>query len=262
MGNKTNRLNQLTSILRERGTTTVKEISALLNVSEMTVRRDLDSLQASHIVERTHGKASLIQGYSPNYYENIENIYSLSSASTTMNEEKKRIAQYAAGLIEQGDVLILDNGSTTDKLAEYIPEHQDLTVAFYNLNILLKLVKKENINLIFAGGYFHPSDQMFESAEGVNFLKTIRANKLFLSASGVHEKLGMTCAHDFEVIVKQAVLQTALQKILIADSSKFGAIKTVFFAQIEAVDMIITDKGLSQEWANIIRDKNVELIMV
>jgi DeoR family deoxyribose operon repressor len=262
MNKKTQRLNTLISLLRSQGAMYVADLAKRLDVSEMTVRRDLDELQSDNFLERHHGKARFIRDSPAFGYENIENIYSLSSASREMNEEKKRIAQRAVAFIKQGDVVIIDNGSTTDKIADYMPDDIGLTVACYNLNIAAKLSRKEKISILLAGGYYHPSDQMFESAEGLQFLRSVRAHKLFLSASGVHESLGMTCAHSFEVTVKQTILESALQKILVADSSKFGTVKTVFFSSIDNLDMIITDKGISGEWIEIIQNKGIELITV
>ncbi|MDR0718500.1 MAG: DeoR/GlpR family DNA-binding transcription regulator [Treponema sp.] len=261
MNKKTQRLNQLISLLRIQETMQVKELAEQIQVSEMTIRRDLNELEADHIIERTHGKATFLKNNLLPIYENIDSIYSLSSASNTMNQEKDRIAQYAATLVEPGDVIILDNGSTTDKISDYLP-NIDITVVCYNLNIAVKLPKKEKIKIILAGGYFHPSDQMFESSEGIQFLKTIRAHKLFISASGVHQTLGMTCAHNFEVLVKKASLESSLKKILVADSSKFGTVKTVFFSSMDDLDMIITDTGLSSEWTEIIHTKEIELVVV
>lgn len=262
MSKKAQRFTQITETLRRNGVVTVQELAEQLNVSLMTIRRDLDELQQEGIVERSHGKASLSQSKHTNMFENIEHIYNLTQASGFMSEEKSRIARYAASIIQPDDVIILDNGSTTDRIPDYIPNDFMLTVACYNLNILVKLANRPNTKIIFAGGHFHPSDQMFESTEGLHFLSTIRAHKLFISASGVHSALGMTCAHDFEVSVKQTVLQSSLKKILVADSSKFGILKTAHFANIDVLDMIITDTGLSDEWVEIIRSKGISLVMV
>jgi DeoR family deoxyribose operon repressor len=240
----------------------ISDIAKHLNVSEMTVRRDLDELQGNNVLERRHGKARFLKDNPVFSYEDIENVYNLSSASQEMNEEKKRIAQYAVTLIKEGDVIIIDNGSTTDKIADYMPDDIKLTVACYNLNIAAKLSRKEKITILLAGGYYHQSDQIFESSEGLQFLRSVRAHKLFLSASGVHESLGMTCAHSFEVAIKQTVLESALDKILVADSGKFGALKTVFFSSMDNLDMIITDKGISDEWVEIIRNKGIKLATV
>ena len=262
MKKKTQRLNALISLLRSHGTMYVSDIAQKLGVSEMTARRDLDELRDNSVVERLHGKASLLKGSPIASYEDIENVYSLSSASQEMNEEKKQIAQYAAALIERGDVVIIDNGSTTDKIPDYMPDDKELTIVCYNLNIAAKVSRKEKISILLAGGYYHPTDQMFESLEGIQFLKSVRAHKLFLSASGVHESLGMTCAHSFEVTIKQTVLESALEKILVADSSKFGTVKTVFFSSMDNLDIIITDKGISGEWIEIIQNRGIKLIIV
>ncbi|MDR1421102.1 MAG: DeoR/GlpR family DNA-binding transcription regulator [Treponema sp.] len=262
MNKKNQRMNRLISNLRIRKTAMVRDLAEEMGVSDMTVRRDLNELVNNHIVERSHGRAIFIQDDSAPVFENIESIYNLSYASNIMSEEKRRIAKYAATLVEPNEVIIIDNGSTTDKVPDYLPMDMQMTVVCYNLNIIIKLYKNDKIKLILAGGYFHPSDQIFESAESMLLLKSIRANKLFISASGVHQTLGMTCAHTFEVLIKQTVLESSLKKILLADSGKFGAVKTVFFSSIDKLDMIITDTGLSPEWVEFIRNMGIELVMV
>lgn len=262
MNKKNQRISRLIDILQRDGTVSVQKLATQLDVSPMTIRRDLNDLQTSGAVKRGRGIVTLTEEKHASIFENIEYTYSLSDAGTSMREEKSRIAEYAASIIRPEDVIILDNGSTTDRIPDFIPTGLKLTVACYNLNILVKLTNRPNTKIIFAGGYFHPSDQMFESAENLHFLSTIRAHKLFISASGIHSALGMTCAHDFEVSVKQTVLQSSLKKILVADSSKFGMLKTAHFADMEVLDMIITDTGLSDEWIEIIHSKGIELVIV
>ena len=104
MEKKRQRLSKIVDILRSQDTMTVRELSERLEVSLMTVRRDLDELQAEGIVERSYGKAVLCRNAPHSLYENIENIYSLTWASGSMDEQKSRIAQYAASLIEPGEV--------------------------------------------------------------------------------------------------------------------------------------------------------------
>ncbi len=262
MKKKIQRLSALVEILQTKKSATVKELAERLDTSFMTIRRDLDELQEHNIIIRSHGKAHLCDNAPTGLYESIDKIYSLDWASSSNFEEKKRIASFAASLIEPNDTIILDNGSTTDLIPDNIPSEMNLTVACYNLNILVKISNRPNTKIIFGGGYFHPSDQMFESAENIKFLESIRAHKLFLSASGIHATLGLTCAHDFEVAVKQTVLNSALTKILVADSSKFGAIRTVCFEKLDVVDVIVTDKGLSQDWIDRIHERGIKLYTV
>lgn len=262
MNKQNDRVVSLLEILRAQGTVSVQDLSSKLGVSLMTIRRDLQKLQDRGMVTRSHGKATMCKKVVNETYKNIDSIYSLSWARTSMYDEKLRIAKYAASLIEPGDVIILDNGSTTDLVADYIPPDIDLTIACYNLNILAKVANRKNTEILFGGGYFQRSDQMFVSSESILFLESIRAHKLFLSACGVHPTLGMTCAHDFEVGVKRTVIDSSLKTILVADSSKFGAVRTEFFETLDAVDMIITDVGISLEQIEIIREKGIELALV
>jgi DeoR family deoxyribose operon repressor len=240
----------------------VSEIAKHLGVSEMTIRRDLNELQEKKFVERLHGRATLLVNQPVMNFSYEENSYNLGYASNEMNEEKIRIAKYAANLVKPGEIIILDGGSTADKVADYIPDDMELTVVCYTLNILTKLPKKEKVKILLAGGYYHPGVQVFESLEGIQFLKNIRAHKLFLSVSGVHPTLGMTCANNFEIMFKKTILESALTKILVADSTKFGSLQTAFFSSMDVLDIIITDSGLSEEWGEIIKSKRIELIIV
>jgi DeoR family transcriptional regulator, deoxyribose operon repressor len=259
MSNRSERLNKLVALLKENKTLTVRRLSEMLGVSEMTIRRDLDTLKSDAIVDRSYGKATyrsntVVETSFPNY--------ELYSAKIQMNEEKDRIGRFAATLIEPGDVVIIDSGSTADKLARYMPEDMDITVLCYNYNILSYLINKPLIKLIFPGGYFHPKGQFFESPQGIDLISEIRATKVFISATGVHEKLGITCANNYEVLTKRTALQSAQTKILITDASKFGKVSPAYYAQLNEMDIIITDSALPAEWKNIIEQAGIKLFIV
>ncbi|KZL88984.1 DeoR/GlpR family DNA-binding transcription regulator [Clostridium magnum] len=259
MNNKDIRLNQLVNIVKENKKVTVKELSKILKVSEMTIRRDLNLLQSNDIVNRSYGKATYIANTAN---DSSNDNYELDYEQNIMNEEKERIGKYAASLIEPGDVLIIDGGSTTDKLAKHLPEDSEITVLCYTYNILSHLIKKDNMNLIFSGGYYHRRDQMFESLQGINLIENIRATKMFVSTSGIHHKLGLTCSQSFEVPTKRTALQSSQTKILVADSSKFSKVRTAYFAQLNEINEIVTDTGLSSEWKDIIESMNIRLHIV
>ena len=116
-------------------------------------------------------------------------------------------------------------------------------------------MRKPLVNIIFPGGYFHPNGQFFESSQGIKLIEEIRVNKIFISASGIHENLGITCA-------KRTALQSAQTHILLADSSKFGKIRPAYFAQLSEIDMVITDNGLPHEWKEILAGNGIDLKIV
>lgn len=259
MSKKLDRMNQLITIIKEKNGATVKDLASIFGVSEMTIRRDLAILESKHIVNNVYGAVI----YNPsNTKGNLDKNYNLNSAKVTNDLEKTRIGKFASSLIEDNDVVIIDTGSTTEKLASNISNSLDATILCFNINILNRLINKEHLKLIFAGGYFHPNTQMFESSEGISLIHSTRATKVFVSAAGIHEKLGVTCATNYEVPTKNAIMESAVDKILLADSSKFGVVRSSYFAELSDFQTIITDTNLSNGWANYIRKLGIELIMI
>lgn len=252
-------MNRLIEMLKEQESISIRKLSEMLNVSEMTIRRDLKSLEENDVINRGYGKATLKETPREDFKD--EN-YELLSAKTKHNDEKERIGKYAATLVKPGDILILDTGSTTERIAKYIPDDMDLTVMCYNYNTLAYLVHKPYVNLIFPGGYYHPNGQFFESLHGIKLIEETRVTKMFLSVSGIHKTLGITCSNNYEVLTKRSAIQSARTRIIVADSSKFGKIRPAYFATLEDVDMIITDTGLSQEWQEYLERLGIELVMV
>jgi len=239
--NKSTRLAQVREYLKVKKSATIQELADNLNVSHMTIRRDLSALADNDAIKLIHGGVVL-----HDEDQEHKDRYSISSARINMYEAKKRIARKAVSLIEHDDIIIIDAGSTGELIASYLPEDIPLTVICYALNIATIISNKPNCNLIVTGGYYHQSSMVLESNEGLALLKQNRANKTFITASGVSVNLGVTCSNFFERTTKQAALNSANTRILVADSSKFGMIKTGHFADIADFNIIITDKDAEE----------------
>ena len=257
MKKKEQRLNDIMALVREQPTISIKELAKILDVSEMTIRRDISYLKESNamtqmlgmnVISAAPAQPPLMYDFQ---YELERNV-----------EAKERIARKASNLIRPRDILILDSSTTVSKIVPHIPNNMELTVISGNYYIISKLPKNDSINLIVPGGVYNRQLQMFESSEGINIIKEHRATKYFFSASGIHEHLGMTCSYAFEVLTKRAGLASSVCKILLADSSKFGIITTSYFAKLNEADIIITDTGISGEWKKIIEDMGIELYIV
>ena len=259
MTGKNFRTNYILNRLSTDGFANIKDLSKKLEVSEMTVRRDLRELSKENIVTLIPGGAVLKRN-SP--VATSEERYLIKTAKSLMLEEKIKICRKAASLIKPDDVIIIDAGSTTENLPKFIPENMPLTIICYTLNILFNVYENKNWKLVFPGGYFHNNTLMFESPEGIGVIKKIRANKAFISAAGVSEKLGVTCATDYEKETKKAVIESSDTKILLVDSSKFGKIKISHFADLTDFDIVITDSGISKEFEEIIKNTGIELYIV
>jgi DeoR family deoxyribose operon repressor len=253
------RLMQIVDILRKRQRMPVKELAQLLDVSEMTIRRDIETLCDRDIVLNVRGMAMFNSQLDK---ESADVQYSLQTAANANLKEKEKIGAYAASLIEDEDCIIIDSGTTTENLAKNIASNLKITVLTPNLNIINCLCNNPNISLILSGGYYHQDTSLFESNEGILLLNKTRANKVFVSTSGIHQTLGITCANRYELTTKQAMLESGAQKILLTDSSKFGVIRTTFFAKLDDFDKVITDRNLSPEWVDFIRNREIELVML
>lgn len=250
MNKKMERQEKLLQIIKTQGMLSVKSLASMLTVSEMTVRRDLKDLHCEN------GSTDSIQR------DCADGNYSLLAAAQKAYRQKERIGQFAASLIASGDVIIIDTGSTTARMLPHIPSNHNLTVVCYNANVMLELRGRQGIQLFMCGGVYHENTEMFESVESIQFIKRIRANKVFLSAAGVHEQLGITCANNYEVPTKNAIIKSASEKILMADSSKFGQIRSSYFCELSDINTIITDTDLSADWRERILSKGIVLHLV
>ncbi|MFV0341921.1 MAG: DeoR/GlpR family DNA-binding transcription regulator [Anaerocolumna sp.] len=257
MSKKDDRRNQLIEIIKSKNGATVKDLATLLDVSEMTIRRDLLILEQDNIVTNVYGAAI----YNPTTKEQND-VYELTHAKISQDNEKKNIGSFAASFIKPGDIVVIDTGSTTEMLAEHIDDALEATILCYNANILNSLRLKENLSLIFSGGHYHAKTQMVESAEGIELIQSMRFTKAFISAAGIHKSLGVTCAYHYEIPTKKAIMQSSVEKILLIDSSKFDQVKPAYFANLEDFNIVITDVGLPAEWVEEIKQKNITLYTV
>jgi DeoR family deoxyribose operon repressor len=258
MKKKDKREIDIINILKETPDIPITTLAKKFSVSEMTIRRDLKGLEASNLLSRTRKLINLSQ------LEHVqeESPYTFSKEILRHSEEKDKIGKYAATLIEPNDILSLDAGTTTSSMSKYIPDAFPITIISNNFLVLQNVYRLKNVSVIFPGGYFHQEDGLFESTEGISLIRKHRATKLFLSAAGVHEKLGMTCGHSYEVASKQAMLESSLYKILLVDYSKFETINSAFFAPLEEMDMVITDSKIPEYWKQLILQLGIKLHIV
>ena len=103
---------------------------------------------------------------------------------------------------------------------------------------------------------------MFECAESLEIIRRSRSSKVFVSAAGIHENLGVTISGEYELACKREILKAGVERILLADSSKVGKVEPCFFGELTSFEKIITDTGLSKEWCDLVRSKGIELVLV
>ncbi|MCC6093425.1 MAG: DeoR/GlpR family DNA-binding transcription regulator [Eubacterium sp.] len=248
------RIQAIAQEISQNPTYTVRNLAKKYQVSEMTVRRDIQYIEENMLTNSATKPVTIVSAEMPDLSGNSSLNYEFTTAMEAHNENKRRIGAYAAKMVQPNDVIILDTGTTVNFMVESLPFDMPLTIICYNYNVLQKLYDRPNIHLIVAGGYFHRSSLSFESTENIELLQRLRASKIFISPSGV-DRMGLTCSNQYEVTTKSTALHSSKTKILLSDSSKFGIMRSSLFAPLEEMDVIISDHDLSAEWQQYLQKK-------
>jgi len=257
--NKIERLDRIRQILQADRISSVALLADVLSVSQMTIRRDILALAQEGRVRVVNGVIFDSDSISRH---GAGADYDLGEAEGEKTDEKQQIGKHAASLVEPGEIVFIDAGSTTENIVRYIPPSTPLTVICCSLNTILRVRHFSDARVLITGGLYHSSSMMFESPEAVELIGRYRATKAFISASGVRDDLGVTCSNQFEVGVKQSFLKSSLRRILVVDASKFGQVHTNWFANLSDFDTVITDKTLDPEYRELIRKQSIDVQIV
>lgn len=238
-------------LLQKHGQLTVAELAEQFEVSEMTVRRDLKELAAKGLVQREHGKAVFPQ--------DDKNIIDPKTWLGIAHQEKTAIGKIAASLVKEGETVILDSGTTT--MAVAIALTRRCFVITNSLRVANVLGTQHEITTILTGGEVQKNTlalmgpMVRESLDGFN------ADKLFLCATGISVDKGLSTTSMAESEVKQAMLNTAKEVILVAHSEKIGLIFHHSFAKWEKINKFITDAKADSDLIAKIQKNGVEVIL-
>lgn len=218
-------------LLKERNIIKINEIVELTNTSESTIRRDLIQLEEEKFLKRIHGGASRLQG-------KLEEP-SMDEKSSKNLHEKQLIAQYAASLVEFGDCIYLDSGSTITEMIEYLPI-RDIVVVTNGLMHLNRLLEK-GIQTYLIGGLAKAKTNALVGRGALLSLEQYRFDKCFLGVNGIHLEYGYTTPDPEEAIIKEKAISLSREVFVLADESKFSEIAFSKIADIRAAT-IITNK--------------------
>jgi DeoR family fructose operon transcriptional repressor len=246
------RHDKIMNMLNEDGHVKVTDISKFLNVSEATIRRDLQDMEEKKLLKRTHGGAIKldITNFEPTFLDK----------KNKKHDEKVAIAKYAAKLINDDDTIILDSGTTTLEIAKKITA-KNITVITNSIDIAAELSNKENLQLIVTGGSLRFSTRAMVGNTTVNVFKEFKVNKAFIGANGVSLEDGITTPNYIEAQTKRAMMKASNKVIVVADSSKFQDICFSVICQAAEVDSIITSGDISEEVVDKYKKEGVKIVV-
>ena len=232
---RTKRLETITNMLETQGNVEVAELSVLLKVTEKTIRQDLTLLEKTGLAVRVHGGATLPS--------RMSDIYPIPSRKQKHMDEKKEIANKAISLIEDGDIIILDAGSTTQEVAKLLDKQ--VIVITNDPIISHTLLYNEKITLFSTGGKLRREfGCTYTGRDAVRMLNNYHANKCFIGTSAFDTEQGLMVFSSEEGEVKSAIMHASSQTICLADYSKFNKTAFFTFAAPSEIDIIITDNRI------------------
>jgi DeoR/GlpR family transcriptional regulator of sugar metabolism len=247
------RRQEIVHLVQQLGRVEVTDLSRHFKTSEATIRSDLKKLHVQGFVQRTHGgavKPELV---------NIDR--SLHQKLKLRAEEKERIGRAAAALINDGESIILDSGTTTQQIAKHIRAKKDLRVITNGVNVAMELLGAPGIQLILLGGVVRQNSFSIVGHFAEEMLERFSADKLFIGADACDPDFGLTTPNLEESQVNQAMVRIVRERILVADSSKFGKRSLARIMSLSELDKVISDTALPEDIQTELRQHGVEVIL-
>jgi len=245
------RKHQIMELLKTNGSVKVTELSRMFDVSEVTIRNDLATMESRGLLSRIHGGA--ISTYKPYYNMN------LSQRLKTNSAEKMRIARKISEMIEPNDTIMLNSGTTTLLAFRELPSDYSLNIVTNSIAIALESSANPNYNVILIGGNINPKYQFTYGGDAVAQLRRYHADKLILSVDGVDTQNGFTTYYDKEVELDRVMLEQSNMRIIAADNTKFQHSAFAKIAEISVADRIVTNACADETLKEAFEGLNVEI---
>ncbi len=248
------RRRRILELLEDRGQLSVPQLALELGVSEMTVRRDFDSLERDCAVKRVRG--GVIAATSRSY----EPPYTLRAASNA--DAKLRIGRAAAAMVRDGETVALDAGSSVLAVATALAGRRNLTIVTPCLRAAWALADNPDIRIIVTGGVVRPAERAMNGVFSERAFAELNCDTFFMGIGAVHATAGFTEYTLDETRTKQAALRSSRRRLVIADSSKLDKVAFVRVAAITEVDGLITDAGADEQIVRELRDLGLDVFVV
>ncbi len=233
---KTARLMKLHDALSDHARLHVKDAAELLNVSEMTVRRDIQENPKEF-------------GFFGGYIMPAGNRFSLTPYDLQSEEEKnaaekRQACKHCLPHINPGETVFVDCGTTLVHLVDMLPADIELTLVCFALNVLDRAIRKPKLKVVLIGGVYQPATASFAELKADSMFEELAITTAFLSAAGLDPKLGATCVDFHEAHQKRAAIAKSSRQILVVDKSKLGQVHPARFGKLSEFDLVISEDGI------------------
>jgi len=242
------------NILQTEGSVSVTDLSGRLNVSEVTVRKDLTVLEHQNKLYRTHGRAIPISPYIADMHINEKAKHAI--------PEKVSIGKYAASMVKEGECILMASGTTVLSAAKEMENLRNITVVTASVSVASILSQNKSIDVVQLGGIVRESSVSVVGSFAEDMLQYFNASKLFLGSEGVDMELGVTTTNMMESNLNRMMIDKSQKVILLVDSTKFGKRAFSKVCNLSQVDQVITDDKLPQKYLEDLQNLGIEVTLV
>jgi DeoR family transcriptional regulator of aga operon len=249
----------IVDLVQQQGRATVEELATRFGTSAVTIRTDLEVLARSSAIARSHGGALPVTAVTP-----ATNDTPLNIKETRCHAQKLRIGQAAAKMIQDGETIILDSGSTTVEIARQIRQmkFESLTVITNALNIALELSGLPQIRVMMLGGLLRQTSYSLVGPDAEQALAKLSADRLFLGVDGLDPEVGVTTPDPLEAALNALMIRVSRQTIAVLDASKLGQRSLSVITPVQNLHMVITDSNAAVETVETLRAAGVQVVLV
>ena len=246
------RRNAILAKLNAQGKVIVTDLSKEFDVTEETIRRDLEKLDNDGLAKKTYGGAIANQNF------NIDLPYKVRKRANV--ELKQKIAEKIAEMIHDGDYIMLDASSTAIYVTKCISNRKNITLITNSVEIMLELADKSDWNILSTGGSLKKGALSLVGASAERMIREFHVDLAVCSSKGIDLNMGITDSNEKDSEIKRAIFAAANRKVLAVDSTKFDKISFVRVCDISDIDTVVTDTQPPERWVEHLKGKNVELV--
>jgi DeoR/GlpR family transcriptional regulator of sugar metabolism len=245
--------------LQQTGRVSVETLSEQLDVSVVTIRRDLDALEQQGLLQRTHGGAVSIE---PLFYEPFRRDRSFLAQVERAADEKRRIGRAAAALITVGETIALTPGTTTTEVIRGLPINYNITVVTNTVNVPMELSKRKDVYVFVTGGHLHGEWFSLVGSAALRSLDNMLINTMFIGADGMDASWGASCFNADEAELNSKMMKLARRRVAVVDSGKLGVVANWRICKADELNILVTDTAATDDMVSPFLKLGIEVMRV
>lgn len=253
------RFTAILTALQQSGRVQVEILSERLEVSVVTIRRDLDALEKKGLLRRVHGGAVSIE---PLFYEPFRRDQSFLAQVERAAEEKRRIGRAAAALITPGETIALTPGTTTTEVIRGLPMNHNITVVTNTVNVAMELSKRKDVYVFVTGGHLHGEWFSLVGSAALKSLENMLINTMFIGADGIDATWGASCFNADEAELNSTMMRLSRRRIAVVDNQKLGVVANWRICLANELNILITDTAASDAAIEPFQKLGIEVMRV